>query len=353
MVELRCTENSMIPRSATELACILLLVVTTVPQSHAQSPETVVLYLSEDRSCAEPILKDFEKDTGIHVVAVWDKEAAQKVMPQLIAEKADPQADVYWANEPVHPDQLKALGITQAYLSPNAAALPTMFKDPEGYWTSFSARARVLIINPKAKDKPDSLLAYADPRWAGRSVLANPVLNTTAFTFAALFNKWGDQQAEEFLDRVKNNGVKISEGSSRSAMMVASGKAEFSLVDIDDAVQALRSNPGGVELRYPDQEKDGLGCFMVANTVTMIRGAKHPASARKLIDYLLGTGTQQKLAFSECAQTPLAPGVEVPSEGIVKPLNQLRVMPVSYSEIRKKLDQIGPKLQAWSAQKLN
>lgn len=313
----------------------------------SQEPAVVVVYSSEDQPCDEPILRDFEKESGIHVVALYDKEAAEVVMPRLIAEKLDPQADVYWANEPVHPDQLRSMGITQPYISPNARDFPAMFKDPEGNWTAFSARARVLIANSTAKSKPDSILAYADSRWSGKAVLANPVLNTTAFNLTALFNTWGDERAWEFLRKVKNNGLKTSPGNGDSAVMVASGAAEFSLVDIDDGLEGVRRNPQ-VEVVYPDQGKDGLGTFMVANAVAMIRGAKHPENARRLIDYLLSTSTQRNLAFSPCAQTPLSPGVQVPPA--VKSIENLRVMQVNYSDIRKKLETLRPQFQAWAAQ---
>ena len=58
-------------------------------------------------------------------------------MNRLIAEKNDPQADVYWANEVVRAEVLKQKGISTAYVSPNAAEIPAVFKDSEGYWTGF------------------------------------------------------------------------------------------------------------------------------------------------------------------------------------------------------------------------
>jgi iron(III) transport system substrate-binding protein len=44
-----------------------------------------------------PVLKDFEKETGIQVKAVFDTEEAKStgVMNRLLAEKNNPQADVY------------------------------------------------------------------------------------------------------------------------------------------------------------------------------------------------------------------------------------------------------------------
>src|SRR5580704_9868113 len=73
-----------------------------------QTP-TVVVYVSHDQVFSEPILKDFEKETGIKVRAVYDTEETKSTgtMNRLIAEKNNPQADVYWANEPVRAEVLR------------------------------------------------------------------------------------------------------------------------------------------------------------------------------------------------------------------------------------------------------
>jgi iron(III) transport system substrate-binding protein len=141
-----------------------------------QSP-TVVVYVSHDQVFSEPILKDFENETGIKVRAVYDTEETKSTgtMNRLIAEKDNPQADVYWANEPIRAEVLRQQGIAMPYISPNAGGIPGSFKDPDGYWTGFAARARVLIVNKNAGAKPDSILAYADPHWRGKTVIANPL----------------------------------------------------------------------------------------------------------------------------------------------------------------------------------
>jgi iron(III) transport system substrate-binding protein len=57
----------------------------------------VTVYVSEDQVFSEPILKDFEKETGIKVDAVFDTEEAKStgVMNRFLAENNNPQADVY------------------------------------------------------------------------------------------------------------------------------------------------------------------------------------------------------------------------------------------------------------------
>ena len=86
------------------------------------SPDAVVVYVSHDQVFSEPILRDFERDTGIRVKAVYDTEETKSAgaMNRLIAEKANPQADIYWANEPIRAEVLRQQGVSAPYRSPSA-----------------------------------------------------------------------------------------------------------------------------------------------------------------------------------------------------------------------------------------
>ena len=131
-------------------------------------------------------------------------------MNRLIAEKNNPQADVYWANEPVRAEVLRQQGIAAPYTSRRMReGIPASFKDPDGYWTGFAARARVLIVNKNQRAKPDSVLAYATRNGAGKTVMANPLFGTTTTQMAALFVLWGDERAQAFMNALKANGIKL------------------------------------------------------------------------------------------------------------------------------------------------
>lgn len=327
------------------LAFVLSIVVLSGCTQRTMKNE-VIVYVSEDQVFSEPILKGFEKETGIKVKAVYDTEEAKStgVMNRLVAEKKNPQADIYWANEPVRAEMLKQMEIASPYLSPNARKIPNLFKDPEGYWTGFSARARVLIVNNKAKDKPNSILDHTNPHWKGKAVIANPLFGTTTDLIAAVYTIWGDTRAQKFLEDMKKNDVKISTSNGESADWVALGQFDFSIVDSDDANNRIRQNKP-VEMIYPDQGKDGIGTLIVPNVVLLIKGAPHPENGKKLIDYLLSKETERKLAFADCAQIPLHPGVEVPLN--VPRIETIKVMAVDYAWVAKKALEIQPFLKSW------
>ena len=343
-------------RLTTRIATLTLITLSVIgvgcdkapesTQAQAQAQSQVVVYVSEDQVFSEPVLRAFEQQTGIEVKAVYDTEEAKSTgaMNRLIAEKNNPQADVYWANEPIRAEVLRQKGIATAYRSPNAVGIPAVFKQAEGYWTGFSARARVLVVNNAVKDKPDTILAYTDPRWSGKAVIANPLFGTTTSQIAALFTLWGDSRGSEFLAAMKRNHVVVSTNNGESADFVAAGQDAFSLVDSDDAVNRIRQGRP-VTMVYPDQGADGIGSFIVPNAAVLINGAPHPQAARRLIDFLLSKETERRLAFADCAQIPLHSGVAMPTG--LKPISEIKVMPVDYAAVAEKMVQIQPLLKDW------
>ena len=100
-----------------------------------------------------------------------------------------------------------------------------------------------------------------------------------------------------------------------------------------------------VELIYPDQGADGIGCFLVPNATVLISRAPHPDLGKKLIDYLLSQETEAKLARSDAAPIPLHSGVEGPPE--LRLSIAVKTTQVNYTEIAAKLQAIQPFLKRW------
>ncbi len=338
-------------RQKSLLAGLLLIASLLASCSqNSTAQKSITVYVSEDQVFSEPILKDFEKETGIKVNAVYDTEESKGtgVMNRLIAEKHNPQADVYWANEPIRAEVLRQKGILAPYESPNAKDIPEIFKEKHHYWTGFSARVRLFVINNKAGEKPSSILDYTKPNFKGKGVIANPLFGTTTSHIAALFTIWGDAKTKAFLQKLKANHIALATSNGESADFVASGEYAFSLVDSDDAMSRLQQN-APITFVYPDQKEDEIGAFVVPNTVMLIAGAPHTQTAQKLIDYLLSEESEKKLAFAKCAQIPLHPNVEIPKK--LKPIDSIKVMQIDYAKVAQKLVTIQPWLKQWLSEK--
>jgi iron(III) transport system substrate-binding protein len=314
--------------------------------SCAKKTSEVVVYTSIDQVFSEPILKDFEKATGIKAKPVFDTEETKStgVLNRLIAEKDNPQCDVFWSGDPVRTLVLKSKGITAGYLSPNAADISAGFKDEDGHWTGFSSRARVLLYNTnqiKPEEAPKSIFDFIDSKWKGQCAIANPLFGTTSFHAAALFSVLGDEQAKAFFAKMKANGVVIATSNGDVRKRVSDGQIAFGLTDTDDANEAIKE---GKPVAMVFLDHDSLGTLVVPNTASLIKNSPHLENGKKLIDYLLTREVEAKLAQS-CAQMPLLPNaIEVP--GVIS-LEKIVPMKIDYAQTAQKLEEIQPFLKEW------
>ena len=314
--------------------------------SCAKETNEVVIYTSVDQIFSEPILNNFEEETGITVKAVFDTEETKStgVLNRLIAEKDNPQCDVFWSGDPVRTIVLKNKGITTPYHSKVADDIDPVFKDADHHWTGFSARARVLIYNKDLLGKvdvPKSIFDLTNEKYKGKVVIANPLFGTTTFHIAALFSVMGDEKAKQFLTDLKNNDVVIATSNGDVKKRVIKGEVACGLTDTDDAFEAVKEG-ANVGIVFLDQQ--GMGSLIMPNTVNLIKNSKQAENGKKLIDYLLSKETEAKLAIS-CAQMPLHKGVETPKD--VPSLDHIVPMKINYDEVSKKLEEIQGYLKNW------
>jgi iron(III) transport system substrate-binding protein len=279
----------------------------------------VVVYTALDREYSEPILKAYEAKTGVRVRPVYDAEASKTVglVNRLLAERSRPQCDVFWNNEIIRTLQLKAEGLSEPYVSPAAADFPTAMKDPEGHWTGFATRARVIIVNwkllPDEATWPRSIEALTDPRWKDRCAVAKPLFGTTATHAAALWHVAGPEKSEAFWNAaLANAAVLPGNGPVRDA--VASGQLAWGLTDSDDAQGAIIDGAPVAMVRL-EKGTLGLGAVQIPNTLMLVKGAPNAANGKALIDHLLSAEVESALAAGRAAQLPVRPGL-TPPKGI-------------------------------------
>jgi iron(III) transport system substrate-binding protein len=314
------------------------------PESTQNAARTVTVYVSTDRVFSEPVLREYERRSGVTVNAVYDTEETKStgLANRLLAEKTRPQADVFWSNEPVRTLVLKSRDVLAPYRSPSAEGIPAALLDPDGYWTGFSARIRVIAYNTKtvgSKDAPRSIFDLADPEWKGQVAIADPRFGSTSFHVAALYALAGDDKMDDFFRRLKANGVRVVEGNSIVRDLVARGEVKTGLTDTDDVNVAIENGqPVGMVL--PDRE--GLGVPVMPNMVSLIAGAPHPEEARKLIDYLLSADVERQLARSEAVQIPLHAGVPGPKN--IPAIETFKPMTLDYAKAASRVDDVTKRL---------
>ena len=291
-----------------------LLLSATGCTSRAQGRE-VVAYVALDAEFSQPILGEFERTRGIDVRAVFDVESTKTVglVNRLIAERRRTRCDLFWNNEILHTLRLKKLGMLQPFEPPRDYRVPDTFRDPQGQWYGFAARARVFLVrkNLPSDTRPTSIQDLAEPKGGLRPAMARPLFGTTATHAAVLFSQWGKARATKYYRAVLEK-TRIYSGNRQVAEAVGRGEVDFGITDTDDAiVQIEKGSP--VEVIFPDQGESDMGTLFIPNTVCMLRGAPHRSEAQELARFLLSSHVETRLARGPSAQIPLRQDVSTRS----------------------------------------
>ncbi len=315
---------------------------TAIPDTSRAN--TVTIYVSTDRVFSEPVLRAYEQQSGVTVQAVYDTEETKStgLANKLLAERARPQADVFWSNEPVRTLVLKSRGVLAPYRSPSAEGIPAALQDSDGYWTGFSARIRVIAYNTALvtpTEAPQSVFDLADVRWKNQVAIADPRFGSTSFHVAALYAAAGDERMDAFFGQLKANGVRVVDGNSVVRDLVARGEVKVGLTDTDDVNVAIEDGQP-IAMVLPDAK--GLGVPVMPNMVSLIAQAPHQGEGRRLIDYLLSREVEAQLARSEAVQIPLHPGVAGPPN--IPAIHTFTPMTLDFARVAQRVEDVTTRL---------
>jgi iron(III) transport system substrate-binding protein len=249
------------------LAVLAMLCVPTL--ANARKTRALVVYCAQDQDYAEPILKAFEKETGIPARAVYDSEAVKTVglANRLLAERRHPVCDVFWGNEELRTRQLVTEGV---------------FRGTNG-WAAFGYRSRRIVFNTNqlsAAQAPQSLLQLTNAEYKGKVALAYPLFGTTSAHFQALRQRWGEAGWQSWCAALAANKPLLVDGNSVAAKMVGRGEALVGLTDSDDIASGQREGLPIAAVEISDET------LLIPNTVCFVNEASHPEGAEKLFRYL-------------------------------------------------------------------
>lgn len=227
----------------------------------------VVVYCAQDQVHAEPLFERFRKKSGITVNAIYDSEAVKTVglANRLLAEKARPRCDLWWANEPLRTRQLVEKGALAS----------------QGRVESFGLRRRVLVVREDATRYPRSIQDLTNSEWKGRISLALPLFGTTATHFLALRQSLGEAAWKDWCRALAENRPFLEDGNSQVVQRVFRGEAVVGLTDSDDFRVAARNRQ---PLRVIPRDPWTLD---LPNTLALVKPAVVSGAAEQLMAFLV------------------------------------------------------------------
>lgn len=267
------------------------------------SPDALIVYCSHDATYSDAVLERFTDQTGIKVRVKGDSEATKSLglVELLLAEKESPRCDVFWNNELLGTQELQDAGVLEPWKGTGYARIPERYKDPDGEWAGFGARARVYILNSESPDQKDvdRILKRED---LSRTAIAKPIYGTTLTHYSALWQQMGEERLKNWHAETRRRGMQEVNGNAVTKDLVAEGVCDLGFTDTDDYFSAV--DAGADVSMLPVLLPDGA-TICIPNTVAVIRGTKNRDAARKLVDFLLSEENEIALANSTSRQIPL------------------------------------------------
>ena len=258
---------------------------------------------------ARPMLEGFEKASGIHVNFV--RFSSGEALARVMAEKNNPQVDVLFGGPVETFTAGQGKGVFEAYKSPSWSELPARFKDPEGLWTAIADDPLVFmtnssflkqhglqppaswedLLNPAYKD----MLQMADARTSGTAV-------TRIFSILQVHDR-NEDAAFAYMKKLRKNVQAYTKSGGGGTLPVGLGQAGGGIFFIVDAL-FTKQKGYDVQISFP---KEGIGS--AAECIALIKGAKNPETARKLIDWATSPAMQSLLAPNKINFIPAHPKV--------------------------------------------
>ena len=318
----------MIPtRQLLRVARALAAAVAFGAAAPAATAQTLNAYSIWPENWARPMFEEFEKATGIKVNFV--RFSSGEALARVIAEKNNPRVDVLFGG----PIETFAAGIAEGvfepYKSPTYAKLAARFRHADGQWMAIADDPLVFMTNNKFLKEnnlapPASWEDLAAPAYRNMLQMADARTSGTAVTriFSILeVNGRDEAKAFAYMKKLRPNVQLYTKSGGGGTLPVGLGQAGGGIFFIVDALDT-KAKGYDVSISFP---KEGIGT--AAEGIALVRGAKNPEAAKKLIDWATSPSMQNLFARHKINFVPAHPDVALePSLAAV--LKGARIFPI-------------------------
>jgi len=252
----------------------------------------------------------------------WVRDSTGVVTAKVLAEKANPQADIVVGTSASSMAVFANEGMLQPYAPKGLDKIPAQYRDSQNppRWVGMDVYGAAICFNTVEAQKqnlpkPASWKDLTKPVYKGKIVMPNPASSGTGFLdVSGWLQMWGEQDAWKFMDALHENiGVYTHSGSQPCKQ---AGAGEFPIgVSFEYRAMATKKSGAPVDIIFPSE---GLGWDLEASGI--MKTTKKMDAAKKLMDWL-ATPDAMKL-FADNFAVVAMPGMS----------KQLEFIPVDYEK---------------------
>ena len=282
----------------------------------AQAQGSLTLYCSVQEEWCRPMATAFERETGIRVNMT--RKSSGETYAQVKAERQNPRGDVWWGGTGDPHLQGAEEGLLAEYRSPMLRELhdwAVRQAEISKYRTvgiysgalGFSFNTRTLA--QRGLPEPKCWRDLAKPEYRNEVQVADPNSSGTAYTMlATMVQLFGEEGAFDYMRRMHRNVNQYTRSGAAPARAAATGESLIGITFLHDAVtQAVAGAP--VKIVAPCE-----GTGFEIGSMSIIRGTRNMANARRFYDWALSPAAQNLGAAANSFQLPSNKNATVPPQ---------------------------------------
>jgi thiamine transport system substrate-binding protein len=312
--------------------------------------QTVTLVTHDSFAVSDAVLQAFEQRTGITIQVARGGDAGQ-VVNQAILTKGSPIGDVLFGVDNTLLGRALDAGIFDPYTSPSLSALePALDLDKDQHRVTPIDESDVCVNYDKRRlggaGKPPVPVTIDDLTkgdYKDQLVVENPATSSTGLAFLlATVKRYGEDHYLDYWKKLRANGVLVTDGWEQAYneqfSAGGSGIGTRSLV-----VSYATSPPADVVYATPAKSDTDVavltdGCYRQIEFAGILKGTKHAAAARQVIDFLVSEELQADIPLNMFVY-PARLGTPLPDEFTkyaAKPTSTLAIDPQEVASKRDK-----------------
>src|SRR5688572_8974689 len=252
----------------------------------------------------------------------WVRDSTGVITAKLLAEKANPQADVIWGVAASGLALFDQQGMLVPYAPLNLDAIMPQYRDKKNppAWWGMDVYGAVLCFNTVEAQKkniprPETWKDLLKPVYKGQVVMPNPASSGTGyFDVVAWLQMWGDDNGKgggwKYMDGLHENIAQYTHSGSKPCNMAAAG--EFVLgISFEYRGHSNKAKGAPIDLVFP---KEGLGWDLEAFAIH--KGTKKIDAAKKLADW--ASSKDAMLLYGKNFAITAQPGLAPPLANVPK-----------------------------------
>src|SRR6187455_3014188 len=270
------------PRARIAIAAFAL----AAASAWAQKTELLV-YTALETDQLKAYTESFQK-TNPNIDLKFVRDSTGVITAKVLAEKANPQADVILGVAASSIEIFKAEGMLAPYSPAGFSALAPRYSDSARppSWIGQDVFAAVVCYNTvegakKGIPKPETWADLTKPIYKGQITMPNPASSGTGFfDVSAWLQTMGEADGWKYMDQLHENIAQYTHSGSKPCRQAGAG--EFVVgISFDFRGNDVKAKGAPVELVFP---KEGLGWDLEASGI--VKNTKKLDAAKKLMDWV-------------------------------------------------------------------